>query len=221
MKRAKKVLCLVLAVALTLSLMSVGVFAASDSDSNTTSVTQTGLISDLIGKLLSGTTDVDAGNANDNIHGIVTVMLDNILNNIASGTFTHGVVTVNTGDLFKDIASHSDYTHGIVTVEGNTTTINFGKLLTDVTSSDSTTKADAQSAFLAILEKLGVSAAQSKSVLADLVSGKLTNEGLATLVSALNAGKTVDVSGISAILGALNSAGYITTSALTEQLRPL
>lgn len=221
MKRAKKVLCLVLAVALTLSLMSVGVFAASDSDSNTTSVTQTGLISDLIGKLLSGTTDVDAGNANDNIHGIVTVMLDNILNNIASGTFTHGVVTVNTGDLFKDIASHSDYTHGIVTVEGNTTTINFGKLLTDVTSSDSTTKADAQSAFLAILEKLGVSAAQSKSVLADLVSGKLTNEGLATLVSALNAGKAVDVSGISAILGALNSAGYITTSALTEQLKAL
>ena len=74
MKSAKKFLCLVLAVVMTLSLMSVGVFAADDS----ASVTRTDLISDLFDKLFSGTTTaddgtglVDAGNGNENVHGIV------------------------------------------------------------------------------------------------------------------------------------------------------
>ena len=224
MKSAKKFLCLVLAVVMTLSLMSVGVFAADDS----ASVTRTDLISDLFDNLFGGTTTaadgtglVDAGNGNENVHGIVEVALDNILNGIASGTFTHGIVTVNTGDLFKDIASHSDYTHGIVTVTGNTTTINFGKLLNDVSSSDADTSSAAQSTLLSVLQALGVSAAQSKTALAELLSGKLTNEGLAALVTALSGGKVADAAAIAQILAALNNAGCVATAALTSQLQAL
>jgi len=224
MKSAKKFLCLVLAVVMTLSLMSVGVFAADDS----ASVTRTDLISDLFDKLFSGTTTaadgtglVDAGNGNENVHGIVEVALDNILNGIASGTFTHGIVKVNTGDLFKDIASHSDYIHGIVTVTGNTTTINFGKLLNDVSSSDVDTSSAAQSTLLSVLQALGVSAAQSKTALAELLSGKLTDEGLAALVTALSGGKVANAAAIAQILAALNNAGYVATTALTSQLQAL
>ena len=73
MKRAKKIMCLVLAVVLTLSLMSVGVFAASDtSDTDTASVTQTGLISDLLSKLFSSSKiDVNAADGSSFTHGIV------------------------------------------------------------------------------------------------------------------------------------------------------
>ena len=218
MKRAKKVLCLVLAVVLTLSLMSVGVFAASDS--STASVTDTGLIASLIETLFGNSTGtsssgsdndaLDIASKSDFVHGIVEVALDYILNDVGSGnTNKHGIVTVNTGDLFKDIASHSDYTHGIVTVDGNTTTINFGKLFTDLKSSDAATSTSAKDTLLAIFEKLGLSADQSKSTLAELVSGKLTDEGLASLVSALGSANLLTDSGIAQMLAALNNSGFI------------
>ena len=113
MKQMRKMLSLMLALVLAFSLAAVPAFAADTEAESSTSDTAYGqLHNGLLSEILS-----QIGIAND----------DN---------FIHGIVGVKTGDLFDNIASGCNYTHGIVTVSGNVININFGAAITDAKADD-------------------------------------------------------------------------------------
>lgn len=112
-EKMRKALSLMLALVLAFSLAAVPAFAAGTEAESSTSDTAYGqLHNGLLSEILS-----QIGIANDD-------------------SFIHGIVGVKTGDLFDNIASGCNYTHGIVTVSGNVININFGAAITDAKADD-------------------------------------------------------------------------------------
>ena len=101
---------------------------------------------------------------------------------MSGSNFVHGIVNVDVGDLFKDIASNNNYMHGIITITGNTVNINFGQVIGDIAAGGANSEA-AQQALAEILKAFGMTQTGINAILTGFAGSILTNDQIAQLLS--------------------------------------
>ena len=162
MKKMRKTLSLILSLVLAFSLAAVPAFAADATEAETS------------------TSDTAYGQLHN---GLLSEILSRI--DIANDdNFIHGIVGVDVGDLFKDIASNNNYMRGIITITGNTVNINFGQVIGDIT---------------------GINA-----ILTGFAGSILTNDQIAQLLSQLISSANMNLKNIVTIICALYNSRTIT-----------
>lgn len=89
---------------------------------------------------------------------------------------------VTVGDLFKNIASDSNYTHGIVTVVDNCININFGLAFQDAQQQDAS--GETARAFLTeLLTDAGMTKIQSSGIVNAIAVGTLSEDQASDMVN--------------------------------------
>lgn len=195
MKQMRKTLSLMLALVLAFSLAAVPAFAADTEAESSTSDTAYGqLHNGLLSEILS-----QIGIAND----------DN---------FIHGIVGVKTGDLFDNIASGCNYTHGIVTVSGNVININFGAAITDAKADDLDGE-NARTILTNICKVAGIPDSQTDVIVSGIAQKNLSADDAQTFTTQLVKTGAFDLAGAASVICALDSDQTISDGTAVELMK--
>ena len=187
MKKMRKTLSLILSLVLAFSLAAVPAFAADATEAETS------------------TSDTAYGQLHN---GLLSEILSRI--DIANDdNFIHGIVGVDVGDLFKDIASNNNYMRGIITITGNTVNINFGQVIGDIADGGANSEA-AQQALAEILKAFGMTQTGINAILTGFAGSILTNDQIAQLLSQLISSANMNLKNIVTIICALYNSRTIT-----------
>lgn len=150
------------------------------------------------------------------IHGIVHVNINDLVDHIVSDSnFIHGIVGVKTGDLFDNIASGCTYTHGIVTVSGNVININFGAAITDAKADDLDGE-NARTILTNICKAAGIPDSQTDVIVSGIAQRSLSADDAQTFTTQLARTGDFDLTGVAAVICALDSAQVISDGAAVE-----